>query len=208
MTVLLRRIADGGEARFNYRHSDGDHPIAEQAEALTMVEAMHGDGSLTIEDREGNRPTVDFELTRQPLPDFVQSLRRLVEDLRVIEEWTGEHFRLPSTVSARQAAGIAEMAYIIRTRQSRMRFSYADMTVEAGQVERLREGRDVLFSFGVHANIFGKDVPIGFLVGDVRAKATQWSSAPGSLSRMDVRLEPPDDEARNPVFSLVRDLDP
>jgi hypothetical protein len=87
---ITLRVRDGrGQVgfRWEFQATDGE-TVAAQAQALAFVEALHGDGTLTITDRDGGNRTVSTPIRRREIDPRLVFSKQLIDDLLVIEQWT------------------------------------------------------------------------------------------------------------------------
>lgn len=210
-TLLFRRTATAGEARFDFTFSyDSALPIPDQLSATMTLVALYGRGSLEIHARDGSRPDpMIFDVEPRELPPFIAVLHQLLGDLHLIEEWLGSPLTLPSTISGNDMNAIAETAYIIRNGQSKMSFGHIALKLDSERAEPFKQGvPGVLgFSTALDVNLFGSVVRLGHLVGEIPASDVKVSMTPvegADPSAWLVRLEPATDEARNRIARFQR----
>ncbi|MGD0165900.1 MAG: hypothetical protein ABSC51_01225 [Gaiellaceae bacterium] len=209
MTVLFRARQRGGEIQVTLNYQGTRTGLRGQADALAVIDAIHGVGTLTIEDRDGHRPPVVFNLAQRPIEEFLVRRRRLVEDLLLIGDWTQRTVELPEEVSSRDLRGIAEAAQIIRSGESRMAFSSSEIAVDPEQRAALGEGDFQLrmgMEFALALSPLGEVWPLGYLSGEVNAKVVEETPLQeDGRELVAIRLEPASEEARHPIFRLSRE---
>ena len=103
-----RRVGGGGELRFDWAwRDDAARPAAERARELALVAAVKRPGRLVIEDIEDERAPAEFHLREEKLdPDFF-ALLSFLEDLAVLEEWTGRRFKTAARVPVSEVSAVA-----------------------------------------------------------------------------------------------------
>jgi len=159
--MLFRRTAAGGEMTLNYTHRLDASPIREQLRALRFLNALTGEGELVVKDRDGGRDDLVLETHSEPESDEARAVFALLENLAVIEEWTGERFTIPSEVSGEEAQGIARVAAVIRRKGIPVRFSSVEMSVDDEGLSRLREGGHIGIARDLGAVVLDKEVFLG-----------------------------------------------
>jgi hypothetical protein len=211
-TLLFQRTPKPG-VTFNFNFSyDSTLPVVDQFAATTTVVALHGKGTLEIHATDGSRPEaliLDFD--GGELPQFFVVLQRLLDDLRLIEEWLETTLSLPPSISREEMIAVAELAYIIRHCHSRMNFDEVTLELDAERYEPFKEGvpGPVRVVLPLAVNLFGRELPVGHLVGELpasdvkvaRVTAVEGADPPAWL----VRVEPATEAARHPLFRLQRE---
>jgi hypothetical protein len=126
-----KRNGLGMECRFIWNHDSGSGGMqlhwetrrvtgtaAERARVWAFVTALHGDGVITFEDREGNRPDFRKELRPNSASDGLLALRDVYRDLAEIEAFSGAAFRpTPDEFSGDETYNIGFLANLLRTRR-------------------------------------------------------------------------------------------
>ncbi|MGE3795553.1 MAG: hypothetical protein AB7I38_16740 [Dehalococcoidia bacterium] len=94
----------------------GGHSVSEQRSALAFLQAMTGSGRLEILDRTGGRPPMrGLEIVAsEDDRELLAALGDLLEDLALVEEWSGNALLVPSQVSEADAAALFQSARAIR----------------------------------------------------------------------------------------------
>jgi hypothetical protein len=205
-TLLMRRRGDGGEMTMNWRYREEDTGFRDQLRALALLEGIYAGEPLEIEDRNGGRPSFTLEPQATSAPSLIHQLKRLFEDLATIEEWTGESIRLPEVVSREELSAIAEAAFIIRGRRSRMNFAHVVMDVEPERYEAFvaDPSAPLRMELVYGLDLFGHKLTLGKLCGDlaeVEATEIERIKTDGK-DVVRIRLVPMTDAARAPWFEL------
>jgi hypothetical protein len=106
--------ADDADRAVHWTLLPGGPSVTARANALSLLRALTGGGSLTFElDSDRELPPLEI-----PGDDWDQENEwRLFEDLACLEEWSGITLPMPSTVSAAEATRAAQAASWTRTRQ-------------------------------------------------------------------------------------------
>src|SRR6185503_17976684 len=117
-----------------------------------------------------------------------------------IAEYAGLDLELPEEIAEDDLRVVAELAYIIRTGQSRMRVEQVTLELERKILEELREhtGSPLGLGQNFEAQVFGAKVAWQ-LAGTIE----DWrivEESPASDDRITVRIEPASEAARNPIF--------
>lgn len=206
--TLLFRIKDGrGQVgtHWNFRaHPDG---LAAQARALAVFDAVHGDGTISIRDRDGGAREIVDVLKAQPTNERLASGKSLIDALVLIEEWSGTPISLPDEIDAPELQAIAEVAHIIRTGRSRMDFK--QVQVHASPAERDEYGKapiqlGMAMEFAV--DLFGVEHRLGFLSGTMQGKVERVETNECETDELPlVTLVPADEASAHPTFELTRD---
>jgi hypothetical protein len=205
-TLLMRRRGDGGEMTMNWSFREQNSGFRDQADALALLEAIYAGEPLDIGDRTGGRPTFTLQPETTAVPEFISQLKRLSEDLATIEAWTGESLRMPNQITGDELRSIAEAAYIIRSRKSRMNFAHVVMDVEPEKYKAFAADPSAPLRLELvwGIDLFGRKLPLGKLCGDltgVDATEVERIETDGK-EVVRVRLEPRTDAARAPLFEL------
>lgn len=158
LILLLLIDPDRPELTWALVPADGD--VTERADALRLLRALSGRGTLEVEDQSAgdfSTPSGGLEI-----PGFEWTLEqewRLFEDLATLIEWSGVDIPQPQEVNAEQATQLAQAAEWVRTERIEARltgplsFRGDPDKVEGADGLRMEE------SFGVH--LLGQDIPLG-----------------------------------------------
>ena len=143
MTLLLRMRDGRGQSRVNWSFSAGAGTVNEQAALLSLIDAAHGAGTFSIEERlrrpgdsGGGRRFISTLQGQVPDPRIVVA-RKLLDDLRVIEDWTGEPYELPEDWPSQDFENVSEVAEMIR-RGERRGSPTASLRVPPAQLDEMR----------------------------------------------------------------------
>jgi hypothetical protein len=210
VTALFRRTPGAGQMTLNWSY-DPDEPqdLRSQARTLALVDAVSGVGELVITDRSGVRPELPMALSGKPVPEFLSSNLLALGWLIEISDWLGEDLALPDEgFTLEQFRLLAEVAYIVRTGESRMDF--AQVTFQFPR-EKWEETRPILESGGqlwveLPLALPQFDVEIGKLVGgisEIRIASVSAIAVDGG-EEIEVVVEPTTAAAGAPVFRLER----
>lgn len=152
-----------GEARitFKYRASSAPHDI--EATALRWLLAAHDEGSIVIEDRTGERPSMEQATPAADVPPWLEVWAPLHADLAELERAAGRAApRVPSEVAWGHVEAIATVAMLLRARRQRLEIREVSVTFTAG-ADVPRQGAIIAdFALGqtMVANVFGTEMPV------------------------------------------------
>jgi hypothetical protein len=205
-TVLFRKRDDRGQMKVHWQYDDIPTDARTKAQVLALIDALHGVGTLAIEDRDGVRPTANLKLVRRAVDEYLPVLRRFVDDIVVIEDWTGRVFDVPDHTPATEIRAIADAAQIIRAGESRMTFEEFELVVP-------REKYDEIASPGLFRAelpwglaVLGEEFMVGVLGGELPgaeiAEVETVVEESGKAVRVCVR--PSSEESRHRTFRLSR----
>ena len=138
LTCSFMRTAAGGAGSMSWTYSAmPDASLSETAEALALVEAMHGSGTLTLADRDEVRPSLPFTLTSRPVPQELRARSLFIDAMLQIERWVGKPLRIPTEITPEFARQVGDAAAVIKLRRGRFTVGGFDLDVD-------EEGRKLL----------------------------------------------------------------
>jgi hypothetical protein len=141
VTVLMRSRAGRGQMMVHWSYSDDVNVATSvRADQLGFVEGLHSAGRLVIDDVDGRRPRLPFEVVDRELDAEFYALRAFLTDLAVIEGWTGRDLGTSELVPVKEVRAIHDMATIIRTGKSSMNFQHIGLTVPEGRAAEIESG--------------------------------------------------------------------
>jgi hypothetical protein len=199
--TLRRKKGGGGQARFNWKLVP-EASNRNRLGALEVTVAIAQPGALVIERRADGVQLFRQNLRKRRLPAWVMSLQTVLAAVVDIEEWSGHSVTLPEDLTREDLQDLAEIAYVVRSRGSKMGFKSVDLSIPPEKFAwdqeryRLRIERPAVFE------LFGQVIDLGFLVGELEAVATV--GAPDEDGVLPVRLEPAAPEFAEPRFELTR----
>ena len=207
--MLFRSNEDRGQIKMEW--SFRDTPGADtrtRSELLAFVEGLHLGGTMSVVDRDGHRPTLEFAVPEREIDNELLILRRYVESVLTIEDWIGATLPAPDVVPAAEFSALVRVAEIIRAGESQVNFESFSLTVTEEGYAALHEqesrGFGVEVEFGLA--VLGTEIHVGVLRGvldDVRIAEEREETDADGVRTMTVRLEPGSDEAHHPVFKLA-----
>jgi hypothetical protein len=207
LALRVRKTETGFQGQFNFGYTySANYSLRSQLAVVSFLLALHGKGAFRIEERDSSRTLIDFD-TDSRGAEWLPGFRTLLSNLVTIEDWCDVRLELPEELDASQVEGIAELAWIIRNKRSKMNFD--QITLDIGDDPAgLLLGDDhgpIFTSVGFQADICGQFLTIGYLSGEI----SSWSWTP--LEHDDhgrpsvIRIEPTDEESRHSVFRLTRE---
>jgi hypothetical protein len=205
ITVLARASDGRGEFRtqFSYSYSN-EVGIRAQARALRFMEAVHGAGSLTIEDNAQLYPSVSESLSEREHDPYWRLVRTFIDSLIVIENWTKEKLDLPETIAEEDVRPVIDAAQVIESRSSSVNFDHVELLMPVEKYEEFSEPpHRVAVGYTLGIEVFGREVWIGELRGevpDVELDAKRVTE--GGQERVQVFVRPTTEDGRHPVFAL------
>lgn len=202
VSVLFRKRQQG-EMMVNWSYNDdATVPASVRAPQLAFVEALHRRGELVIDDLEGSRPRLALDMVDRRIDPAFRALRVFLENLTVVEEWSGGQLETTGRIAVDEVRAVAEMAAVIRRREASMNFEHVTLVVPQDEVTKMGDGEhQYLIEIETGLVLLGREIPIGKLRGqltDVRVVAGE----PDNNGNVRVRLEPASEEAAHPVFEL------
>lgn len=166
MSVLFRWSEQQakGQITLRWSYTMTADPAREQLAALRLLDAIHGQGTIEIEDRSGDRPALTHLLAAAALDDHLAALRALFDDIVVIEEWTGEAIDVSSDgLTGDQVHGLAQVAQTIRDRGHKAKFEGLTLRLTPEQVAEhtARPTHDIELRQTLEARVLDKVVTLG-----------------------------------------------
>jgi hypothetical protein len=208
--VLFRRRQDHGNIKVDWSYQDDAVvPASLRAPRLAFVEALHQRGVLVIEDVDGNRPQLEFATVDQPMDPTFHALRLFLEDLAVIEEWTGRHDpNMAGRIPAEDVREVATVARIVKEGEVRTNFEQVTLVVPPERVAYATTGKGpLLVEMDLVLPVLGKQYPVGRVRGEMTDTRTLVVGEPDANGHVTVRIEPASEEAAHPIFKLRRFTD-
>jgi hypothetical protein len=161
LSILAAWRGTHGEQKFNWRREASSAPADDQARALRFIAAMHGPGEFVMRDLVGGRPELRQKLEPTEVEDLTVALLELMENVVVIEDWSGETIAIPESFTGQDAHDVAIAAARVRTRELPVTFTDATIDVLPEAIEDLRAGRPVKIEQTIGVYVFGREVPLG-----------------------------------------------
>ena len=205
VTVVARAAKGRGEFRtqFSYSYSNVVE-IRAQARALQFMEAVHGRGTLTIEDNAGVYPSVSESLSEREQDPYWRLVRTFIESVIAIEDWTKTKLDLPAVITDDDVRPVLDAAQVITTGCSRVDIDQVELVMPVEKYEEFSKPPHrvaIGYTFGIE--VFGREVWIGELRGEVPdVELDAQKVVEGGQEMMQVFVRPTTDEGRHPVFAL------
>jgi hypothetical protein len=199
--ALRRKKSGGGQVRFDWKLVPEASNKA-RLDALDATIAIAQLGTLVIEGRGDGVELFRQGLKKRRLPAWVTSLQTVLAAVVDIEEWSGNAVTVPEELTREDLQDLAEVAYIVRSRGSKMRFASVDLSIPPEKVAWDYERYRLRIEQPAQFKLFGEVIDLGFLVGELEAVATV--GAPDTDGILPVRLEPAAPEFAEPRFELTR----
>jgi hypothetical protein len=155
-------VAERGEVNMTWTHTRDDSPAHEQAPVLAFLKALHGSGTLRIEDRSGRRPSVEQKLRSSQESQGLSDLLWLFEAVALIEERAQATVRIPESISGQDAQALALVAQCVRDGGQEVTFrSMEFVSAPDGPLLSEKEITDVSVHQQLDARVLGQVVPLG-----------------------------------------------
>lgn len=155
---------DTGKTALTWEFTRATGSTAERARALDLMVAIHGVGTITLEDREGVRPTLQRSNVSRLLPPDLPMLRNAYRDLFEIEAFAGATFGPPPDEFApNELRNLAFLADQLRQSRTQLPLTSMKLVVRADGLEEFRsvEAAHLLFREQLYAHLFGRDLHVG-----------------------------------------------
>ena len=201
--LTVRSVQGGGiEIRINWQHTADDSPTHEQADALRFLCALHGSGELTISDEGRGWPDLKHELQAKPFE--LGSLLEFLENVVVIEDWTGEEVPIPDSIDATEAGFVAMVANAIRRGRLPMRWESSVIAADEDGRKHLAPHSAVRMEHVLRMRLLGSEVTLGRGVLDVaEAKVRDLGPVEGDPAIHRIELRPVGDEPMETDWVLL-----
>jgi hypothetical protein len=161
LTVLFAWRGDHGEQQFKWRREASSAPAADQARALRFILALHGPGEFVMRDLVGGRPELRQPLDVSEVADATLGLLQIMEDIVVIEDWSGTTIAIPEEFTGEDAHDVAVAAATVRRGELPVTVSDATIEVKPESIGDLETGRPVMFAQQIGVYVFDQEVPLG-----------------------------------------------
>lgn len=204
-TFLLRWLDDRGQAATEWTYKPSRGSLSGQANALALLDAAYGSGTITIEERTGGERRFAHTLDPREPNEMIGIARQLLDDLHTIENWTGEPIELPDDWTALDYDGLAEAATALRTGEMSAT-PRTTLRVPREELERVSDEPFevwVMYAYGLF--LFGAEHRLGFLSGGFEGRVGRSELVyenDNELIELDIV---PFDESATVVFTLTRD---
>lgn len=205
VTVLAQLREGRGEFRtqFSYSYSN-DVEIRAQTRALQFMEAVHGTGTLAIEDNAGVYPSVSESLSEREQDPYWRLVRTFIESLIVIEDWTKEKLDLPEVITDDDVRPVLDAAQVIRARSSPVNIDQLELVMPVEKYEEFSKPPHrvaIGYTFGIE--VFGREVWIGELRGEIpNVELHAKKVTEGGEEMVQVFVRPTTEEGQHPTFAL------
>jgi hypothetical protein len=210
--AMLLRSRDGrGQIKLHWSYLDDAHGMTTRTRSVLLgfVDALHRGGKLLVEDRDGVRPQLEFNVPERVPDPQLQLLRRYVDDVLTIEEWVGATLPVPELIPAQEVRAIHDVAQIVRNGESKMTLEAISLTVPRNRFDEMQADVSSRFMIEVQFGlvVLGTETPIGVLRGvldDLRITEEGREVDSAGQEMVSIRLEPSSEDGRHPVFELTR----
>lgn len=205
-TALFRNRDGRGGLNWNFRHQRDDSPAREQLASLRFLDALSGNGTLTITDRKpSGRPPLTVPTKSQPVEPRNQWLHQLLADVVAVEEWSGTGLPLPKQLTQADLYAITAGARMVRAGEWAIGWQHLALSAPAASEAALRSGRTLRYEQLLGIQVFGRRVDLGYAQVDI----TNYTLV--SVERNDddtdlvaYRIEPKDSGEARLVERLVK----
>lgn len=207
VTAAMRWRDDrGGQIRWNFTHRRDDSSVADQLRALEFLAALSDGGEFVVTDRGAtNRPEQRVAVSPGDFRTTGGALLAFLGDLRVLEEWAGVEFQLPSEIRGEEARDIAVLAQIIRDGGRAVTWDNASFVIPESTLDEIRSGSVVGIEQNVSASILGLPVELGQAQKELPAyEVVSVKPLKDQAGYVEVRIEPPDADAASIFERLVK----
>ncbi len=115
LTLMLgvRGTPPSPEMRFDWSWSMDDSPATEQAQALAFADALHGEGTLAIIDRNSDQAIATATVRASEPNPTLRSTKQLFNAIVEVERWTERTFAIPESISREEATAIIWSARLV-----------------------------------------------------------------------------------------------
>jgi hypothetical protein len=198
-TASFRKRDGRGELNWNFNHHREDSPVRDQLAALRFIDALARGARLEVVDRgpaKTRRPPLTIDGLTVPEDAATRPLLVLLEDLRVIELWSGLEFTLPEELTVGEARDIAQIAALVRDCGRPITWADALMRTSEEAVDRMRAGGPIRVEQTAGATILGQPIKLGIVQTDIYAyEVASATPAPDDPGMVDVRIVPTDGDS-------------
>lgn len=207
VTASVRRRVDHAEVLLGFEFARDHSPLGAQVAALRFLYAVSGAGRLVITDRDGSaHPQLEFSTESSEVGDDERNTLAFLEDVLVLQEWTGIEFEIPEEVSSDGVYAVARVAHMVRERGRLVRWHHWTATVRADRLQLLQGGDGrIRVAHSVSTSVLGQDVDLGNTAIEFRDYVVV--SAIPSRTRdgfLDIRIEPASGESQEAYQHLFR----
>lgn len=135
-----------------------------RADALRFLEALHRPGHLVVDELTTGHRWGHLPLSEAPFDEELRQARGFLEQIALLEEWTGHAIAVPDAASAQEVTDVARTVAIVQSRVvpltlpetgSLTLHDVADGDVPPGDVVELSVRREVV------TEILGTELPLG-----------------------------------------------
>jgi hypothetical protein len=202
VALLFRRLAASGQATMNYTyHHDPTIGWSAMLEALDVLLALHGEGTVEVQDRDGRRPTLPFELPNRTVSDEVRWHHSLARKMAILERAAGVRLVLPDRIDRDLYRDIVEAAYIVEHGESGIDFDGVQLDLPVERFQELSADPPPALALSVPITLprLSPAPILGYLSGQLSRwviKAAEPVQV-GPEKRMRTTITPQDDEARH-----------
>jgi len=138
--------------------------VRERLETVAVVDALHGSGSVLIEDLSDRVESRRLRWDPTPPDEEIAFAHHFFADVALVERWTGEKLTIPSQASAEEVRTVAETAAMIRSRQAPIR--WRRMTLAMAAPAGLLEPTAIWVEHPLTERVLGRSIEIGIVAGE------------------------------------------
>lgn len=194
MRMLFRWRESGGAINVHWSPARRGLAARDQLRTLRFLRALSGRGEARVEDREGDRDPLVYPTQPRELPKDTTALLAFLEDVVLVEDWTGGRFELPDEIQPVDLRDVAIVAHSLRNGGHEIRLEKLELTVDATGLAALKAGEPIVSDQGVSARLFGQTLEVGrsrYTLQNYKVTAVR----PAGGQYDEVRVEPVDEEA-------------
>lgn len=195
----------------------GGDAAGPRADALRFLEALHRPGHLLVDELTTGRRWGHLPLSEAPFDEELRQARGFLEQIALLEEWTGQPVPMPIAASASEVTEVARTVAIVKSRVVPLTLpeegtltlrDVADDDLPPGDVVDLSLHRDVVTeALGVELPLGSVDLALRVRVSGARregdAVTVSFALAPDQPRTVFGHLYPPATRARRLRRSLV-----
>jgi hypothetical protein len=192
----------GGQIGIDWSHRIDDSPAREQLRVLKFLEALHGNGEVTITDDLSGRPELKHPLKARHFG--LEQLVAFFEDVVVIEDWMGQDIRLPESADVAETTWVAEIAAAIRRRALKMRWDGSSFAADPKELAHMAPRSAIRIEHDLRMNLLGQNINLGHGVFDVPvAEVHDRGPIEGNFSLHRIEILPAGGEPQTSEWGLL-----
>lgn len=138
--------------------------VTDRLQTVAFVDALHGSGSVLIEDLSGRVESHRIRWDPTPPDTEIAFAHHFFADIALVEQWIGKPIALPSEATPQEVRTIAQTAAMIRSRQAPIRWTRMTLAIDASV--DLLEPRPIWVEHPLTETILGRSIDIGIVAGE------------------------------------------